>query len=50
MICPRCAGASDWQAGRDQHCRDVGCTCGHRVERGGDAAKPPTGALRGRAQ
>lgn len=33
MICPPCARAADQQLGRDQHCDDPGCTCGHRVER-----------------
>lgn len=33
MICTDCATAADQRAGRDQHCTDPGCTCGHRADR-----------------
>lgn len=33
MICTPCTTAADQRAGRDQHCTDPGCTCGHRAAR-----------------
>lgn len=33
MICTDCATAADQRAGRDRHCTDAGCTCGHRADR-----------------
>lgn len=35
MICQPCARAADQRAGRDAHCTDPKCPCGHRVERYG---------------
>lgn len=33
MICTPCARAADQRLGRDQHCDDDKCMCGHRVDR-----------------
>jgi hypothetical protein len=39
VICGRCRDAADQRLPADQHCTDPGCTCGHRVERYGEAAE-----------
>ncbi|WP_433893048.1 hypothetical protein [Streptomyces sp. CA-111067] len=33
MICKPCADAADARVGRDQHCDDPKCMCGHRTDR-----------------
>jgi hypothetical protein len=49
MICRPCMDAADQRAGRDAHCDNPGCTCGHRTDRygtttGTPAGQPPDGA------
>lgn len=35
MICAPCRRAADQRLGRDQHCDDEKCMCGHKVEKYG---------------